>query len=72
MGSKWLKQASDFLARLPGLPVLIAVSLVIINFVLQLVPAWPFIGWVGRTQLCLHLGVIIGLLGILLGDALIG
>lgn len=72
MGSQWLKQMSDFLARLPGLPVLFAVSLIVLNFVLQLLPAWPLIGWVARTHLCLHLGLVIGFLGVLLGDALIG
>lgn len=66
-----LKRVSDFLARLPGLPVLIAVVLVVLNFVMRLVPStWPVVGWLAQTDLLLHLGVILGLVGILLGDAL--
>jgi hypothetical protein len=66
-----LKRASDFLARLPGLPVLIAVVLVVLNFVVRLLPpTWPVAGWLAQTDLLLHLGVILGLVGILLGDAL--
>ncbi len=71
MGSELLKRMSDFLARVPGLPVIVAVGLVALNFVLQLLPAaWPVIGWLARTQLFLHAGVILGFLGILLGEAL--
>jgi hypothetical protein len=66
-----LKRVSDFLARLPGLPVLVAVVLVALNFVMRLLPpTWPVVGWLVHTDLLLHLGVILGLVGILLGDAL--
>ena len=67
---RWFKRISEFLARMPGLPVVVAVGLVVLNFVLQLLPAWPVVGWLARTHLLLHLGVILGLLGVLLGDAL--
>jgi len=71
MGGKLLKRMSDFLARVPGLPVIVAVGLVALNFVLQLLPAaWPVVGWLARTHLFLHVGVILGFLGILLGEAL--
>jgi len=65
-----LERTSEFLARLPGLPVFVAVGLVVLNFVLQLLPAWPIVGWLAHTHLFLHLGVILGLLGVLLGDVL--
>ena len=66
-----LKQISDFLARMPGLPVLVAVVLVILNFLIRLLPAsWPVIGWLAGVDLLLHMGVVLGLMGILLGDAL--
>jgi hypothetical protein len=65
-----LRRLSNFLARLPGLPILIAVALILLNFVLQLLPDWPLIGWLAQTHFCMHLGLILGLLGILLGDAL--
>lgn len=70
MGSKLLQAMSEFIARLPGLPVLIAVVLVVLNFVFQLLPAWPVIGWLADTNLLLHVGVIVGFVGLLLGDAL--
>ena len=70
MVGKWLKRSSEFLARLPGLPILVAIGMVAFNFVLQLLPGWPVVGWLARTNLFLHAGLIVGLLGILLGDAL--
>lgn len=71
MAANLLKRISDFLARVPGLPVLGGALLVVLNFVLRLLPdTWPVIGWLTHTDLFLHLGVIVGLLGVLLGDAL--
>ena len=64
------RRISDFLVQYKGLPVLIGIGLVILNFVLRLLPAWPVIGWLAGVDLFLHLGIIIGLFGILLGDAL--
>jgi len=58
---------SEFLARRRGLPVIIAILLVAINLILQFIPG---LEWLARTNLFLHLGVIIGLLGILLAAAL--
>jgi len=70
MTDQWLKRLSELLARVPGVPVLIAVGLVIVNFVLQLLPAWPVVGWLARTDLLLHVALVLGFVGILLGDAL--
>lgn len=71
MAADLLKRISDFLARLPGLPVLVGIALVVVNFVVRLLPgAWPVVGWLVQTDLLLHLGVVVGLVGILLGDAL--
>ncbi len=67
---EWLKKSSDYLARNKGLPVVIGVGLVLLNFLLQLLPAWPVIGWLAEVNFFLHLGIVIGLLGILVGDAL--
>ena len=53
-----------------GNRILIAVGLIIINFVFQLLPAWPVIGWLAQTDFLLHIGLIVGFLGILLGDIL--
>ncbi len=67
---EWLKKSSDYLARNKGLPVIIGVGLVLLNFFFQLLPAWPVIGWLAEVNFFLHLGIIVGLLGILIGDAL--
>ena len=65
-----LQRLSNFMARLPGVPVLVAVGLVIVNLVLQFLPAWPVVGWLAETNLFLHIGIIVGFLGLLLGDVL--
>ena len=65
-----IRRSMEFLARLPGLPVLLAVLLIVLNFVIRLLPGWPVVGWLARTDLLLHLGAVVGLVGILLGDAL--
>jgi len=70
MGTELLKRISDFLARVPGLPIIVAIGLVAANFLLQLLPAWPIIGWLAHTHFFLHVGLIVGFLGVLLGDAL--
>lgn len=70
MARRFLRWAAEFLARLPGLPVLIGVLLVALNFVLRLLPASPAVDWLVTTDLLLHLGVVAGLLGLLLGDVL--
>jgi hypothetical protein len=71
MISKIMKQVSEFVAKLPGLPVIVAIGLAVLGLVLQLLPGdWPVVGWLAQTDLFLYVSVIIGLLGILLGDAL--
>lgn len=62
-----LDRISTYIAEHKGVPVLIGVLLVVINFALGfLAPG----SWLVTTNLLLHLGVVIGLMGILLGDAL--
>lgn len=65
-----LKRVADFLALRKGLPVLIGVGLMIISLIINLLPPWPVVGWLAETDLLLHLGAILGVFGILLGDAL--
>ena len=67
---RFLRNASDFLVPRKGLPVLVGAGLVLLNLILNFLPAWPVVGWLARSDLLLHLGVIIGLLGVLIGDAL--
>lgn len=64
--SIFLDRFSEFFAHRKGLLPLIALVLVMINFILQLFPA----GWLGQTNFFLHLGVILAIFGFLLARAL--
>ena len=70
----WLDKTSDWLSRNKGLPVFVGVGLALINLALSLFPLQPeasgLLAWLVRTDLLLHVGVVLGLLGILMGDAL--
>lgn len=68
--TEYLRTASEFLAHRKGLPVLIGIGMVLLNVIITLLPPWSFLGWLDKTDLLLQVGVIVGLLGILLGDAL--
>jgi hypothetical protein len=65
---------SNFLAHNKGLLVFVGVGLVALNLLLSLIvrpeSGAGFGAWLVRTDVLLHLGVIVGLLGILIGDAL--
>jgi hypothetical protein len=74
-----MSQFLDGLAKVRGLPVLIGVALVILNFLVRSVayalgPSTQEPGFLlflfTSGNLLLHLGVITGLLGVLLGDIL--
>ena len=70
----WLDKTSDWLAHNKGLPVFVGVGLVLINLLLSLhtslLETSGALGWLARTDLLLHVGIIVALLGILVGDAL--
>ncbi|MFZ5918491.1 MAG: hypothetical protein ACOYZ7_16265 [Chloroflexota bacterium] len=67
MGSlnRFLDLLSAYIARRRGLPVLLGIGLVILNFVFQFIPGLRLLT---TGNLLLHLGVVVGLLGVLLGD----
>lgn len=65
--NRLLDRMSEFLAQRKGLLPLIGIVLVLINGILQFIPAT---GWVSDSNLLLHLGIIIAILGILLAWAL--
>jgi hypothetical protein len=67
--SRWIDRISDYISAHRGVPVLIGVALVVLNYLLLIIPGVQ-LGFVETTNLFLHLGVIVGLIGILLGDAL--
>jgi hypothetical protein len=57
----------DFLENMKGLPLLIGILLVILNFIVQYIPG---LASLSDSNLLLHLGVVVGLLGVLLAEAL--
>lgn len=67
---QWLStlvdRASDFFAHRKGLLPLLGVLFVLINLVLQAAPR----GWLVESNLFLHLGVIVAILGLLLARVL--
>ncbi|MGD8794230.1 MAG: hypothetical protein PVF47_16890 [Anaerolineae bacterium] len=74
-----MSQFLDRLEKVRGLPVLVGVALVLLNFVVRIivyivVPQGQPVGFVlfliTDGNLFLHLGVIVGLLGVLIGDVL--
>ena len=62
----WLDRLSSFIARYKGLPTMIAIALVALNFILHL---FMRAGWLVETDFLLHLGVIIGFVGLMLAAA---
>lgn len=62
----WLDRISAFIARYKGLPTMLAVLLVVLNFVFQFLN----LGWLSSSNLLLHLGIVVGLIGLLLAQAL--
>jgi hypothetical protein len=64
---KRLQKILDRLAQLKGLPVLIGLILVIISFIAQFV---PFLSFLLAYNWLLHVGIIIGLGGMLFSETL--
>lgn len=62
----WITRLTAFFARYKGLPILIAIVLVVVNFILSQLN----LGWLSTSDLFLHLGVVLGLFGFLLAIAL--
>lgn len=64
--NQFLDKLSDFLAHRKGLLPLLGLFFVLLNLLLQFVPS----GWLGATDLFLHLGVVLAVLGFMLARAL--
>ena len=62
-----LDKLSEFLAQRKGLLPMLGILLIAVNFLLQFIPA---AGWLAETDLLLHLGVILAILGILVAWSL--
>lgn len=65
--SQILDHISEYLARRKGLLPILGILLVIANAILQFLPG---AGWLAGTNLLLHLGVILALVGFLFAWAL--
>jgi len=65
--NKFVDKLSEFLAARKGLLILIGIGLVLLNGGLQF---FPQLGWLVNSNLFLHLGVVLALVGILLAWAL--
>jgi hypothetical protein len=63
----FLDVASNFLAVRKGLLPMVGLLLIVINGVLQF---FPGLGWLVTSNLALHLGLIVAIIGILLAWAL--
>jgi hypothetical protein len=65
--SQLLDHLSEYLAHRKGLLPLSGLLLVVINLVLQF---FPGLGWLATSNLFLHLGVILAIIGMMLAWAL--
>jgi len=69
----WLDVLSNYMAHNKGMLVFVGVGLALASLALSCFPsledAGGFVAWLARSDLLLHLGVVVGLLGILIGDA---
>ncbi len=66
MGQKlneWVDQLSEFFAARKGLLLFAGIILILCNALLQFIPN---IGWLASSNLLLHIGIIVALIGVLL------
>jgi hypothetical protein len=64
--NKMLDKVSEYLAPRKGLLPFVGIVLIVVNFFLQFFP----VGWLKDTNLCLHLGLVIAIFGLMLAWAL--
>jgi hypothetical protein len=62
-----MQQITETLAQVKGVPVIIGLVLIILSLVGHIVPVLSFLAW---DDLLLHLGLIVGLGGLLFTDTL--
>lgn len=65
--SKALDSVSEFLAHRKGLLPIVGILLITINAIIQF---YPGEGWLVETNLLLHLGIVLAVIGLLLAWAL--
>ena len=62
-----MRQIIEVLAQVKGVPIIIGLILIILSLLGHLIPGLSFLAW---NSLLLHLGLIIGLGGLLFTDTL--
>jgi hypothetical protein len=62
-----MQQITETLAQVKGVPVIMGLILIILSLVGHIVPVLSFLAW---DDLLLHLGLIVGLGGLLFTDTL--
>jgi hypothetical protein len=65
--NRLLDHLSDFLAHRKGLLPFLGIVLVVVNGIIQFIPGST---WVAESNLFLHIGVIVAILGFMLAWAL--
>ena len=62
-----LEGANDFIHRKPGFLPLVAIGLIVLNFLLHVILGLMGVeSWFASSNVLLHLGLVVGLVGILL------
>lgn len=64
--NRLMDRISNFLAARKGLLPLLGLFLVVVNYILQFFP----LGWVAESNLFLHVGLVLAIIGFLLAWAL--
>lgn len=59
-----IERINEFLVRKPGVLPLVGIGLIVLNFLLQLFPGPE--AWIVRSNLFLHAGLVVSLVGLLL------
>jgi hypothetical protein len=65
--NQWIDNLSNFLAYKKGLLPMIGLGLIVVNMILHLIPG---AGWVETSNIFLHLGLILAILGFMFAWAL--
>ncbi len=62
-----MHQITEFMAQVKGLPVIVGLALIVLSLLGHIISGLSFLAW---NDLLLHLGLILGLGGLLFTDTL--
>ncbi len=63
----FLNRLSEYLSHRRGMPVMVGIGLIVLNFAIQFIPG---LTPVAQSNALLHLGIVVGFIGLLLSQAL--